>query len=140
MGRSWTRSVAQQPLSRDHGAVFHGEHGQCVASSPIGNGTGPCSCECHQDKKISRRVTAVSQSAAQAVFDAVKKQFKSWLDAGDAGPTLLADWDWIGGYPAPFAIVWEGGPYNWVDYVPVVGVKKSSASRSSPLHPHVGVL
>lgn len=55
---------------------------------------------------------AVRKRDADKVLAAVKKKFKAYLDLG-TGPVLLKDWDWTAGGPVPYAIVWEGGPYDW---------------------------
>jgi hypothetical protein len=44
------------------------------------------------------------------------------------GPQLVMDWDWFGDGPRP-AIVWEGGPYDWVMYLPYGGVEEEWGVR-----------
>ena len=56
---------------------------------------------------------AVKKADADKVFAAVKKKYKAYLDGGGDAPLLVKDWDWTGGPPIPYAIVWEGGPYEW---------------------------
>jgi hypothetical protein len=48
---------------------------------------------------------------AEKALNAVKRTFKGWYDGPEDGPQLVKDWDWVG--PTPYAIVWEGGPYDW---------------------------
>lgn len=67
--------------------------------------------------------TRVTEREAQAVLREVRKQFAPYfeavtLDSGAVlaateGPTLMMEFDWTGTGPCP-AIVWEGGPYEWV--------------------------
>lgn len=50
---------------------------------------------------------AVKKKDALKVLAQVKARYKGWGSV----PTLVKDWDWYGG--APYAIVWEEGPYDW---------------------------
>lgn len=57
----------------------------------------------------------VKKADAIKVLNAVKAQFKGWIDPDmpDSGPKLVKDFDWSGTGGAPYAIVWEGGPFEW---------------------------
>jgi hypothetical protein len=60
---------------------------------------------------MTQRVKVTKRQAEQ-VLARVRSQFKVWLPKGAEGPVLRKDWDW--GYgPVPYAITWEGGPYDW---------------------------
>lgn len=61
---------------------------------------------------MSKRVT---KRDAEKVLIAVRRQFRAHLDPKrpDAGPQLRKDWDWFGGKPVPYAIIWEEGPFEW---------------------------
>lgn len=56
----------------------------------------------------------VRKADADKVLAAVRRQFAGWIEPGDpaSGPTLVKDFDWDCGV-APYAVVWEGGPYEW---------------------------
>lgn len=60
---------------------------------------------------MTTKVTVRKRDADKALT-AVKSRFKGWFDGPDDGPKLVKDWAWIGS-PAPYAIVWEEGPYDW---------------------------
>lgn len=59
----------------------------------------------------------VTKADALKVFAAVKKAYKPWIAAGYE-PQLVKDWDWAN---APYAIIWEGGPYDWAYGFPYGG-------------------
>lgn len=63
--------------------------------------------------KTRKRVT---KREAEAVLAAVKKAFRTWIEAGYEPPTLRMDWDWSG-EPTP-TILWEGGPFEWTTLFP----------------------
>lgn len=50
---------------------------------------------------------------ADKVLRLVRDRFKGWFDGPEDGPELRKDWDFLGTGPTPYAIVWEGGPYDW---------------------------
>lgn len=52
--------------------------------------------------------TQVSEAQAQAVLEAIRNQFRGYIDALEAGPVLIPDLD------REWTIVWEeGSPYDW---------------------------
>lgn len=54
---------------------------------------------------------AVTRKQADQVLRQVKERFAPYLSK-ESKPQLIRNWDW--GYgPTPYAIVWEGGPYEW---------------------------
>jgi hypothetical protein len=55
--------------------------------------------------------TTLTRQQAEAVLELVKTKFSAYIEAGYEGPILLQDWDWVG--VTPWAIIWEGGPYEW---------------------------
>ena len=57
----------------------------------------------------------VKKRDAEKVLASIKKVYRAWLEdaSEDMRPKLVKDWDWLGTGPAPYAIVWEGGPYEW---------------------------
>jgi hypothetical protein len=56
----------------------------------------------------------ITERRAKAVLAKLRQQLirKGQLSADETGPSLIMDWDWLGGSPAP-SIVWEEGPYEW---------------------------
>lgn len=75
----------------------------------------------------------VRKADAVKVLAAVKKAFAGALPANDPdnlyGPKLVKDWDWTGSGPAPYAIIWEGGPYDWAVYFPYGGIDPEFGSK-----------
>lgn len=59
---------------------------------------------------MTTRVQVRKRDADKALA-AVKHRFKAWYDKPEYGPQLIKDFNWSG--PTPYAIVWEGGPYDW---------------------------
>lgn len=59
------------------------------------------------------RKARVTKSDALLVLRAVRKAFKPYIDAGCEEPVLEKGWDFFGYGPTPYAIVWEGGPFEW---------------------------
>ena len=55
---------------------------------------------------------AVTKRQAEQAFRQVKEQFKVFID-DVSHPVLIKDWDWLDSGPTKWAIVWEGGPYEW---------------------------
>lgn len=55
----------------------------------------------------------VSRPEAEVVLREVRKRFAPYIDpeVEGSGPELVRDWDWSG--HADWAIIWEGGPYEW---------------------------
>lgn len=57
---------------------------------------------------------AVTKRQAEQAFAQVKTQFAASINPDDKyGPKLIKDWDWLDSGPTRWAIVWEGGPYEW---------------------------
>lgn len=57
---------------------------------------------------------AVTKRQAEQAFRQVKDQFAAFIEPGDEyGPQLIHNWDWLESGPTRWAIVWEGGPYDW---------------------------
>jgi hypothetical protein len=59
---------------------------------------------------------AVTKRQAEQAFNQIKKQFAAYIEPGDEaayGPKLIHNWDWLDSGPTTWAIVWEGGPYDW---------------------------
>lgn len=55
---------------------------------------------------------AVTKRQAEQALRQIRKQF--WVEPDDKyGPKLIKDWDWLESGPTKWAIVWEGGPYDW---------------------------
>ena len=65
----------------------------------------------------------VRKADADKVLAAVKKAYKSWVDAGYTPPKLVKDWDWTSG-PAAWSVVWEEGPYDWAILFPFGGIEE----------------
>lgn len=61
---------------------------------------------------------AVTKRDAQRVLAAVIKQ----CPTGGTPPTLVKDYETWGGGVAPYAILWEEGPYDWPYLFPYGGV------------------
>lgn len=63
---------------------------------------------------------AVRKRDADKVLAAIRRQYAGWIDPKDkddvgigmSGPQLVKNFDWGCGV-APYAVVWEGGPYQW---------------------------
>lgn len=55
----------------------------------------------------------VRKADAEKVLAAVKARYKGWFDKPEDGPQLLKDYDYLGLGPAPYAVLWEGGPHEW---------------------------
>lgn len=54
----------------------------------------------------------VRKADAEKVLAEVKRIYA--VEADDPSqPTLVQDFDWLGGSLAPYAVVWEEGPYDW---------------------------
>jgi hypothetical protein len=56
--------------------------------------------------------TTVTRTQATEVLAEVSRVFAAHIE-GDNAPGLLKDWDWTGTGAAPYAIVWEEGPFDW---------------------------
>ena len=62
----------------------------------------------------------VKKRDADKVLAAIKRQFAGWIEPGhpETGPQLVKDYDWLGDDwlgdgGAPYAVLWESGPYEW---------------------------
>lgn len=78
----------------------------------------------------------VTKAQAEKVLRAVKTQAKPWVDAGGDGPILVKDFDWAG-VTAPWAVVWEGGPYDWAILFPYGGIEEEFGFRMRDVSPLV---
>lgn len=59
------------------------------------------------------RAKIVTKAQAEAVLAEVKRVFAPYVKAAPKyGPKLVKDFDWGAG-PAPYAIIWEEGPFEW---------------------------
>jgi len=77
----------------------------------------------------------MDRSTAERALQAVREQFAAYLDDDcDPGPQLYADWAWNGD-PAPYAIVWEGGPFEWPQLVPDGGVDQDLTALAQDVAP-----
>jgi hypothetical protein len=57
---------------------------------------------------------AVTKRQAEQAFRQIKAQFKGFLDEDEQyGPKLVRNWDWLESGSTKWAIVWEGGLYEW---------------------------
>jgi hypothetical protein len=57
---------------------------------------------------------AVTKRQAEQAFRQFKQQFAAFIEDSDKyGPQLIHNWDWCASGPTKWAIVWEGGPYDW---------------------------
>ncbi|MGV8972212.1 MAG: hypothetical protein ACOH10_07805 [Rhodoglobus sp.] len=72
---------------------------------------------------------AVRKADADRVLAAVRRQFAGWLDPADeGGPQLVKDFDWGAG-PAPYAVIWEGGPYDWAMLAGEGGIEEEFGAK-----------
>lgn len=65
----------------------------------------------------------IKKADADKTLAAVKKAFKSWCDAGTPLPKLVKDYN-TGYGTAPYAILWEEGPFEWTLYFPHGGIEE----------------
>lgn len=72
---------------------------------------------------------AVRKADATKVLNAVKAAFRPWIDDDATGPTLVKNWSWTGISAAPYAILWEEGPYEWTHLFPFGGIEEEFGSR-----------
>lgn len=55
----------------------------------------------------------VAREQAEAVLAAVRAKYATHIgEDSEYGPTLIENWHWLS-EPTPWAIVWEGGPFEW---------------------------
>jgi len=74
-------------------------------------------------------MATVTKKQAEKAYAQVTKRFRGYwtegLDSYADAPKLVKDWNWSG-TTAPYAIIWESGPYEWAieafDVVKVEGV------------------
>ena len=55
---------------------------------------------------------AVTKTQAEAVLREVRRVFATYIKAGYPAPQLRENFDWGYGV-APWAVVWEEGPFEW---------------------------
>lgn len=60
----------------------------------------------------------ITRKDAEKVCAALIAQH-AWDDS--IGPKIVEDWAWLGD-PAPFAIIWEEGPFEWTYLFPHGGI------------------
>lgn len=81
----------------------------------------------------TRRKT-VTRRDADRVLAALCRQYG--VTPGDRlAPTVCENWDWGYGSPAPFAIVWEEGPYEWAHRFPEGGIDEEATYEIQDLAP-----
>ena len=80
---------------------------------------------------------AVKKRDADKVLAAVKRQFAGWVEPGqpESGPKLVKDFDWLGTGAAPYAVVWESGPYEWTFTAGEGGVDEEMTSLAREFDP-----
>lgn len=78
---------------------------------------------------------AVKKRDADKVLAAIRRQFAGWIEPGqpEQGPKLVKDFDWYGG--APYAIVWEEGPYEWTFTAGEGGIDEEMTSLAREFDP-----
>jgi len=54
----------------------------------------------------------VTKKQAEKAFAQIKNKYKGYWGEGLEEPKLVKDWNWSG-TNAPYAILWESGPYDW---------------------------
>jgi len=69
----------------------------------------------------------ITKSQAERVLAAVARQAKAWVTE-TCHPVLVQDWQWMDN-PAPLAVVWEEGPYDWAYLFPHGGTEEEFGSR-----------
>jgi hypothetical protein len=65
----------------------------------------------------------ITREQAEQALACIKQQFKVYIDAGEPEPKLVENWkpfvyrngEVVETPTYPFAIVWEEGPFEWVD-------------------------
>lgn len=67
-----------------------------------------------RNRKVTRR-------DAEKVLAGVRRAYRPYLRAGYNEPMLVRNWRFFDGPPVPYAIVWEGGPFEWTMHVPFGG-------------------
>jgi hypothetical protein len=82
----------------------------------------------------TRRKT-VTRRDADRVLAALCHQYG--ITPGEPGaPVLIPEWDFLTyGNPAPFAIVWEEGPYEWAYRFPEGGIDEEATYEIQDLAP-----
>jgi hypothetical protein len=71
----------------------------------------------------------VSSADAKAVLRAVEAKFAAYIE-GTNGPSLIRDWDWIDA-KGIYAIVWEGGPYDWaIDFASSAHIDETASETA----------
>jgi hypothetical protein len=86
-----------------------------------------------EEKQSRAAAVSVRKSDADAVFNAVKRQFAGWIDPSlpSGGPILEKDWDFLGYGAIPYAIVWEDGPYEWA-FIAIHGGREQEFGGTIP--------
>lgn len=67
---------------------------------------------------------------AERTLAAIRRMFRSWLGDGAEEPTLVKDYDYGGG-TVPYAILWEGGPYDWAVTATLGGINEEEGSLAA---------
>lgn len=79
---------------------------------------------------------------AEKVLAVLLAQHPGAKEIGFDQPMIIEDWSWTGD-PAPFAILWEGGPFEWTYLFPHGGIdaefgtKTKDVSSKIPAHIYV---
>ena len=74
--------------------------------------------------------TTITRRDAEKALAALTAQAGAWIDGNGVAPKIVENFDWLGsGHPAPFAIVWEEGPYNWTYLFPFGGIEEEFGFR-----------
>lgn len=63
----------------------------------------------------------ITREQAEQALASIRQQFKVYIDAGEPEPILVENWkpftyrdgEVVDTDTYPFAIVWEGGPFEW---------------------------
>lgn len=77
--------------------------------------------------RSGQRVPVLKRDAERALAS-VRRMFRSWIDAGTEEPVLVRNYDPGFGAPAPFAILWEGGPFDWAITATLGGINEEEAT------------
>jgi hypothetical protein len=71
----------------------------------------------------------ITRKDAEKVLAAILEQHAWAKEPGFDQPIIVEDWAWDGG-PAPFAIVWEGGAFEWTYLFPYGGIDAEFGTKT----------
>jgi len=57
-------------------------------------------------------MATVTKKQAEKAFTQIKNKYKGYWSVENNAPKLVKDWNWSG-TTAPYAIIWEEGPFEW---------------------------